>query len=148
MGRWQHQCRSALCAQPQSGAGAAAQDYGDLALRADSPCINRGNCDELPDDLGDLDGDHITAEVTPLDLALHLRRVGRVDLGAYESQVAPCRGDVTRNGSVDIDDLVSVITQWNQSGAPAGDIAPFPCPDHVVNINDLVEVITHWGACP
>ena len=54
-----------------------------------------------------------------------------------------CLGDANGNGVVDIDDLVLVITNWNNAGGP-GDVNN----DNIVNIDDLVEVIVHWGGCP
>jgi hypothetical protein len=47
------------------------------------------------------------------------------------------------DGTVNIDDLVLVITSWGSCvGCPA-DINF----DRMVNIDDLVLVITHWGPC-
>jgi len=63
--------------------------------------------------------------------------------------VVPCAADVNHSGTVNIDDLVAVITSWGN--------CPRPCPaycaadvnhDCMVNIDDLVAVITGWGNCP
>ncbi len=43
-------------------------DYGDLRLQADSPCIDAGNGAAVPPDVTDLDDDSNTAEPLPLDL--------------------------------------------------------------------------------
>jgi hypothetical protein len=59
------------------------------------------------------------------------------------THVIPCAGDVNTSGTVDIDDLVLVITNWGATSGPA-DLNG----DHIVNIDDLVLVITHWGGCP
>lgn len=68
--------------------------------------------------------------------------------GSCPGDVAPLGG----NGVVDIDDLVTVITTWGQSGLPngprpRGDTAPGANGDCLVNIDDLVQVITTWGNC-
>ena len=59
--------------------------------------------------------------------------------------VPDCPPDIAipRDGMVNIDDLVLVITQWGQPGGPA-DINH----DNTVNIDDLVAVIIAWGICP
>lgn len=59
--------------------------------------------------------------------------------------IPPCPGDVDTSGTVNINDLVFIITFW-------GVVNPvFPAPDlnhdGLVNIDDLVIVITHWGGC-
>lgn len=69
----------------------------------------------------------------------------------------PCAGDVFPvvggNGTVDIDDLVKVITTWGQDNTssngprPDADCAPGLAGDCKVNIDDLVKVITSWGDC-
>jgi hypothetical protein len=63
----------------------------------------------------------------------------------------PCTADVTNNGTVDVDDLITVILDWGPcppppSGCPA-DIAPTP-PNGEVDVDDLIAVILGWGACP
>lgn len=69
-------------------------------------------------------------------------------LPACNADVAPAGG----NGSVNIDDLVAVISNWGINTAPngprpPGDCAPLPNGNCVVNIDDLVQVINKWGAC-
>jgi hypothetical protein len=54
-----------------------------------------------------------------------------------------CPADVNDNGTVDIDDLVLVITSWGATSG-AADVNN----DSIVNIDDLVIVITGWGPCP
>jgi hypothetical protein len=56
-----------------------------------------------------------------------------------------CPADVNLDGTVDVDDLLEVITFWGP--------CPASCPpdvtgNGVVNVDDLLSVITHWGACP
>jgi hypothetical protein len=78
--------------------GTADDDYGDLRLQPNSPCIDAGNNAALPADTLDLDRDGDTAEPIPFDLAGGPRRwdfpavpdTGNgtapvVDLGAYEA---------------------------------------------------------------
>jgi hypothetical protein len=52
--------------------------------------------------------------------------------------------DVTGNGAVDIDDLLSVINNWGVSGVgiPA-DVNQ----SGAVDIEDLLAVINAWGSC-
>jgi hypothetical protein len=69
---------------------------GDYSLRPNSPCIDAGDNDSVPEDTTDLDGDGNTTEPIPWDLAGNRRIVdgnndGRavVDMGAYEYFVPP-----------------------------------------------------------
>ncbi len=60
----------------------------------------------------------------------------------------PCVADVTGDGSVNVADLLSVISAWGPCPAP-----PAACPadinsDAQVNVADLLGVISAWGACP
>ena len=58
-----------------------------------------------------------------------------------------CAGDIVNDRSVNIDDLLAVISAWG--ACPQGclaDITPLPA-DGVVNIDDLLAVISAWGAC-
>ena len=58
-------------------------------------------------------------------------------------------GDVDDNGSVDVNDLLGVITTWGACPAPPtlcpADIAPAPLGDGQVDVNDLLATITNWG---
>jgi trimeric autotransporter adhesin len=47
----------------------------NVALRGDSPCIDRGNTVLLPPDDADVDGDGNVAELIPLDMARRTRRI-------------------------------------------------------------------------
>jgi hypothetical protein len=56
----------------------------------------------------------------------------------------PCIADIDRNWTVNIDDLLAVITAWGTTDPlNSADVNH----DHVVNIDDLLAVITAWGAC-
>jgi len=61
-----------------------------------------------------------------------------------------CAADIVRNGIVDGNDLLSVISTWG------GCTCSMNCPANVdtsggntsVDVNDLLKVITTWGGCP
>lgn len=58
-----------------------------------------------------------------------------------------CGADVTKDGVVDVDDLIEVILNWgvcDVGGTCPGDTNL----DGVVDVADLVEVIVGWGPCP
>jgi len=77
-------------------------DFGDLRLSPDSPCIDAGDVEALPADSPDLDSDGNTAEPISIDLDGHARVLcGGVDMGAYESGI----GDYQCDGDVDLDDF-------------------------------------------
>jgi T5SS/PEP-CTERM-associated repeat protein len=59
-----------------------------------------------------------------------------------------CIGDTNGSGTVDVDDLITVILRWGPCPTP-----PSPCPgdtnnSSTVDVDDLITVILHWGACP
>jgi hypothetical protein len=69
---------------------------GDYRLLPDSPCIDAGDNDSVPEDTADLDGDGNTTEPIPWDLDGNRRIVDGnndglavVDMGAYEYFVPP-----------------------------------------------------------
>lgn len=58
-----------------------------------------------------------------------------------------CIGDINGSNTVDVADLLQVITNWGACANPGN------CPsditgDDQVNVADLLAVITHWGSCP
>lgn len=63
---------------------------------------------------------------------------------------AACEADITRNGAVDTDDLITVMGAWGPCACAAN------CPGNidktnnntVVDTDDLIRVITTWGGCP
>lgn len=69
----------------------------------------------------------------------------------YTSHFARNRriGDITGDGTVNVADLLAVITNWGACstgpGSCTGDIAPDPIGDGQVNVGDLLLVIAHWG---
>jgi hypothetical protein len=53
-------------------------------------------------------------------------------------------GDITGDGVVNVDDLLTLITAWGPCVPPAS------CPadlngDGIVNVDDLLMVINHWS---
>lgn len=130
------------------------QAGGDLRLAAGSPGIDAGN-------------NAAVVAGTTIDLAGRSRFVDDpsvtdtgsgvapiVDLGAYERQAPPpCVADIDHSGTVNVSDLLAVITNWGACAAPcppscAADIAPRPGGDCNVSVSDLLAVISGWGACP
>jgi heat shock protein beta len=120
-------------AQPHPGRdgewGTPDDDYGDLRLQAESPCIDAGNNWGLPTDTHDLDGDGVTNELIPVDLDGNPRINADgsevdtgcgipavVDMGAYEYQLEPIEtvfmGDIDGSGAVQVDDLILVLADW------------------------------------
>ena len=58
----------------------------------------------------------------------------------------PCSADIAPgggDGTVDIDDLLFVISNWGQSGVNPADVNG----DNTVNIADLLAVVAAWGPC-
>ena len=55
---------------------------------------------------------------------------------------SPCPGDIDGNGAVDVNDLLTVISQWGGAGGSA-DIDG----SGVVDVGDLLLVIGAWGDC-
>jgi hypothetical protein len=124
----------------------------DLRLLSGSPAIDAGDAAVLPADWADLDGDGDPGEPLSLDLA-GLPRVadgdgdgaGVPDMGAYEL-AAPCSGDLDRDGSAGIGDLLMLLGSW-------GRCAETPCAadldgDGTVGIADLLALLGAWGPCP
>ncbi len=67
--------------------------------------------------------------------------------GTYDIPVT-CPADINGDHSVNVADLLSVISAWGACPAP-----PATCPadinhDLQVNVADLLTVISTWGACP
>lgn len=65
----------------------------------------------------------------------------------FVQYLQPCLGDVILSGTVDVSDLLAVISAWG----PCPD--PNDCPadidgDDVVGVIDLLAVINAWGPCP
>jgi hypothetical protein len=74
--------------------------------------------------------------------------------GAYQGDASecagvrcpqPCPGDIDGSGTVNVDDLLSLINGW---GPCPGGCAPDLNGDQVVNVDDLLALINAWGPCP
>ena len=83
-----------------------------------------------------------------------LGEAGAIDITFEQNQALNtmlpphCAGDIINDRSVNINDLLAVISGWG--ACPQGcaaDIAPLPT-DGAVNVNDLLAVISMWGDCP
>ena len=63
---------------------------------------------------------------------------------------APCNADVDFNNIVNVEDLLLVISTFGEEGdgsaRPAGDCAPLPNGDCVVNVEDILAVIAGFNA--
>ena len=108
-------------------------DNGDYHLTADSPCVDAGDPEFVPEEEEtDIDGDP--------------RVVGeRVDMGADEFLIA-CDGDFDLDGAVGPADLALLLGDWG----PCGD--PDDCPadldgDGAVGPFDLALLLGNWGPC-
>jgi len=62
---------------------------------------------------------------------------------ALECVDAECQSDLNVDGNVGVEDLLSVIADWNCSGDCSADING----DLLVNVEDLLIVIGAWGPC-
>ena len=57
------------------------------------------------------------------------------------SDFAPCSADLSGNGIVDTDDMLTLLACW---GTPDGDVTG----DATTDVADLLAVIAAWGSCP
>jgi hypothetical protein len=118
---------------------------GDLRLQPGSTCIDAGDNLAVPAGvITDLDGNPRFAHdpCTP-DTGNPDGTNPPVDMGAYEFQ-PPCPSDLDCSGSVDVSDLLAILSVW---GSCAG------CPedlngDDAVAVGDLLMVLVTWGPCP
>ncbi len=65
---------------------------------------------------------------------------------------SPCPGDIAGpdggpDGTVDVHDLLVLLSQWDSAG-PEGDITgPDGIPDGTVDVHDLLTILGTWGEC-
>ena len=128
-------------------------DYGDLHLRLDSPCIDDGNNTAVPADTADIDGDGNITEPIPYDLDGHPRIVDGdcnstsvVDMGAYEFAYLYL-GDFAGGCDVDFADFAVLASAWLTEEGQAGydsncDIA-LPL-DGKIDMKDLEVFTENW----
>jgi hypothetical protein len=64
--------------------------------------------------------------------------------GGVPTACVSCLGDVTLNGIVDVDDLLTIINSW---GPPVGTCNADITQNGIVDVDDLLIVINQWGAC-
>lgn len=115
-------------------------------LQCPSLSINGGLNADVPADTENVDEDGSTTEKTP-DRALATRIVaGTVDMGAFETQGLNCPGDTDGNGTIDVLDLLAVISQWGITCPCTADVDT-SCGDGAVNVLDLLAVMNAWGEC-
>ncbi len=98
---------------------------GDLRLQSASPAAHAGGPQHVP-------GDH--------DLLCWCEPPA---IGAYEWPRSI--GDVNCDGTVNVADLLAVISAWGPCIPPGGPCASDVNGDGVVNVTDLLAVIAHWG---
>ena len=126
---WRSPMQAILFWTPMSSSGPRASPARRLAPQAPAALPN-GTCDdETAADCAE-DGGVFHPDTTCDD---------------FDCSVLPCPADITGNGAVNTDDLLSVINHWGP--------CPAPCPaditgNGVVNTDDLLSVINHWGPCP
>ncbi len=124
-----------------------------------SPAIDAGFNNLVPVDTFDLDDDGITCERIPIDLDRNPRFADDagvkdtgcgtsvvVDIGAYEFPGTPSDlvfGDTNNDGTVNVFDLLDVLSQWGSCTCCPEDFNG----DHIVDVFDLLEVLGVWGPC-
>jgi len=69
------------------------------------------------------------------------------DIVAWPGPPENCPADVNNSGSVDVTDLLAVISGWGRCGDPEDCDADID-DSGAVNVTDLLAVISAWGACP
>jgi hypothetical protein len=55
----------------------------------------------------------------------------------------PCPSDVNGDGTVNIQDFLALLAEWDQVGGPA-DINE----DGIVDVQDFLQMLAEWGPCP
>jgi CubicO group peptidase (beta-lactamase class C family) len=79
-----------------------------------------------------------------------LSDLAKIMLDEFEAAMAPCPGDVNRDGAVGLGDLNALLSNWGACPAP-----PAGCPwdmnappDGTVGLGDLNVLLSTWGPCP
>jgi len=139
---------------PDQAWGTNDDDYGDLRVALTSPCIDAGSNLAVPGwvmtdlassprfvDLASIPDTGLPDGVNPL-----------VDMGARETALPLCAADIAPlgppagDGVVNVQDLLAVVSHWNQSGLPGFTPGDATLNGHV-NVGDLLAVIQAWGGC-
>ena len=81
-------------------------------------------------------------EDSPLDLGLFKpgSAPSITHLAAAPHCPSKCIGDVDGSGSVNVADLLALVSVWGSSD-PSGDVNN----DGIVNVNDILAVMSDWG---
>ena len=96
---------------------------------------------------GDLDGDNLE-DVISINGADALRgmmpTLSQTANNSKPSPVKPCPGDANGDDVVNIEDLLSLLSQWGDCEGCSADYDG----DGVVDIEDLLIMLGSWGDCP
>ena len=96
---------------------------------------------------GDLDGDNLE-DVISINGADALRgmmpTLSQTANNSKPSPVKPCPGDANGDDVVNIEDLLSLLSQWGDCEGCSADYDD----DGVVDIEDLLIMLGSWGDCP
>ena len=125
----------------------------DYRLVCNSRGINEGGNTYVLADAEDVNEDGNHTEDVP-DRDLQTRKVGTVDMGAYETQWDRCNADISGatvgqpDGDVGVPDLLRVINLWGPcTSCGINDFAPLPCGgDGTIGVGELLAIINNWGA--
>ncbi len=121
-------------------------EAGDFHLKADSPLIDAGENEFIPDDI-------------TMDLAHNPRFANpdnpeivepNVDLGPFELQPdgpPPCEGDTDGDQMIGLGDLLTVLSEWGSCGSSTGCAGDIDA-DGFIGLADLLAVLAGWGDCP
>jgi len=118
---------------------------GDYRLAGGSPGIDAADNDALPNDvLTDLDGAPRYAD-DPGTLDTGSGAAPLIDMGAFEFQGVSCPADLDGDGTVGIEDLATLLSNYGIPGGPSeGDLDG----DGVVGFSDLATMLSAFGqAC-
>jgi len=99
------------------------------ALLPGSPAIDAGDCNG-----GEITEDQ-RGEPRPQGAAC--------DVGAFESEAVACPADFDGSGTVDVADLLSLLSAWGTCDRCAQDINN----NGTVDVADLLDVLSAWGPC-
>ncbi len=77
-----------------------------------------------------------------LDYLADSQDVADAQAWAEANLPAPCAGDANADNTVNLADLLSVLSNWGSSGLEGGDVNN----DGIVNLADLLSVLSNWGS--
>jgi len=92
---------------------------GNYHLSSDSPCIDAGDDELVPDDVTDIDDDSNTGETLPWDIDEQDRIITTVEIGADETDYeCECLGDLNGDDQRDLEDLQDLSGRLSAVGSP------------------------------